>query len=135
ITNNGNGGSDPNSYFLYNGIAFLQSRGVQVGATHIFNLFIPVPGNTSWGIWQTNGRRVAAITERYMINLTSANPGIVNGALGLWGHELGHAYGLDHPIPDDQTTIMSTPNGLSKYPNCVLLPHEKNILLNNGFFF
>jgi hypothetical protein len=54
-----------------------------------------------------------------------------NRWIGGLGHELGHAFGLDHPGAGFDTTIMQF--GYLYYPETTLADFQKEILLNSSF--
>ena len=130
----GPAGVDPNSYFLYNSLAELKNQGIRNTANddnYIYNVFTPVANPLGYGIW--GGTRAAGIPDFGINELTSANTGNFNLGMGLWCHELGHSFGLNHPNPPDPTTIM-TPSA-NNYPGAILQPTEKTTVLANGFMF
>jgi len=66
--------------------------------------------------------------ETTLDGLTSTN---ANGWKGSCAHALGHAFGLLDCNPVNDQAMMST--GRWKYPNCVILPAEKDALNASPF--
>jgi hypothetical protein len=66
--------------------------------------------------------------ETTLEGLTGSN---ANGWKGSCAHALGHAYGLFDCNPVNDQAMMST--GRWKYPNCVILPAEKDALNASPF--
>lgn len=129
-------GSDPNSYFLYNSLAELKNAGIRNPANddnYIYNVFTPVANPLGWGVWTIGGLRAAGIPDFGLGELTSGNTGNFNLGMGLWCHELGHSFGLNHPNPPDPTTIM-TPSA-NNYPGANFQSVEKTTVLADGFMF
>ena len=82
-------------------------------------------GLTMMGSWDLKG-----LTDPEWVHC-----GLGPFGFGRWiggaGHELGHAFGLDHPV-DDEGALMSA--GYAGYPNTYLREDEKAILRMSPFF-
>lgn len=53
--------------------------------------------------------------------------------IGGSGHELGHTLGLHHPPNGPQFGLALMGSGYATYPSCILLPDNKEWLLNHPF--
>lgn len=130
--------TDPQAYFLYNSLNYLNILGYRntgEDANFIYNIFVPVASGVGYGIWTIGGLRAAGVPDPYLLDLISTNTAQKNIGMGLWCHELGHSFGLNHPAIADPATIMTTPGGIQVWPVTGFLPYEKLTLLADGFMF
>lgn len=120
----GGGFFDPNNRWLFY-IDAAPLAGQYTGGTSAVALF---PANDLRGL---NGEPTVPINP----GDPTVNPGFSRWVGGM-GHELGHAFGLDHPVdspggPDDYTLLYL---GYLTYPNTYLRASDKTTLLASGFF-
>ena len=129
-------GVDPSSYFLYHSLAVLKNAGLRDPANdgnYIYNVFTPVANPLGYGIWGST--RAAGIPDFGLAQLSSANTATQNLGMGLWSHELGHSFGLSHPVVADPANIMTSPGGINVWPVTGVIATDKTIALANGFMF
>ena len=132
----GPAGSDPSSWFLFYSLAVLKNEGLRDpnnDANYIYNVFTPVANPLGYGIW--GGTRAAGIPDFGLAQLSSLNPGAFNSGMGLWSHELGHSFGLNHPAVADPANIMTTPGGINAWPTSGIITTDKTIVLASSFVF
>lgn len=124
-------------YLFYNAIDQVKaSLGAKyVPSNNIFSIGLPINSNTPYTFLGVPG--FAIISKESFDALAGINAGLTsNEALGLLGHSIGHALGLVHTSNSNGIMYESSPgNGFYTFPNCILVPEEKLILNDSGFFF
>jgi hypothetical protein len=78
---------------------------------------------------ETIPRGIAVESSTNLDGLLGSGPNMYMGAAG---HALGHAFGLPEVGVPNPNGIIS--NGWPHYPNCILMPFEKDSLNASPFF-
>lgn len=97
-------------------------------STYTYFVYVAAPGGGAGSLG------FCAMGDQDLKGLLGQNPENLNPNrwIGGGGHELGHAFGLNHPANQNFEAIMWT--GYLTYPNCILQNEDKNIL-NASIFF
>lgn len=104
-------------------------------ARYVYVIYSDGPGNSGMG-----GGGVCIMPEDDLLGLIGKHPTQpeINRWIAGLGHEVGHAFGLNHPkdTQKDADAIMWTGIYGGKYPDvCYLTEEDKGILLESPFFF
>ena len=132
--NNGSiSGTDPFYFFFFN--TFTEMMALLGNdwntSTYVYTVYVDAPGQTGAG-----ATGMAFLPEHDLKGLIGESNEPVDRWIGGLGHELGHGFGLPHP-PDGSTYWNSAIMGFGyiTFPDAILTPSDKEMLLNSGFFF
>jgi hypothetical protein len=130
-SNNGSiSGTDPRFYAVNNTRYEMQQLlGSRFNTSdYVFFVYVAAPGDGagSMGFCAMGDQDLKGLLGQNTDNLDP------NRWIGGGGHELGHAFGLNHPDNLNEQAIMWT--GYAIYPNCILQQNDKDILNASPFF-
>jgi hypothetical protein len=120
---------DKKFYTFYNTITDAASFGAKADdRDYIWLIYIDAPGGTGAGF-----KGIAILPEHDLLGLVgkAADRTNVLRWIGGSGHELGHAFGLDHSGDRHPRALMQ--NGYSTYPACYLTGSDMALLSKSRF--